>query len=176
MNIDLYSYAWYSAGVVWFLAIAEFIGMHLFLKPAYMSGLKIYSQFSDLPRPSDNKILSETITMDEGKFKFISLDECLFTSKWHVFEFRLRTPFSIKGSVSWNAQGAEIIGRLPIGTTLFVFFWLVGWTAGIFYGMKTIFLLTGWVFIAVIIALSIPTEKKRMEQMVEELKLILTNK
>jgi len=176
MNIDLYSYAWYLAGVVWCLAIAEFIGMHLFLKPVYMSGLKIYSQISDLPHPQNENIELEIVTMDEGKFKFISSDECLFTSKWHFCEFRLRTPFPIKGRVIWTEKGSEINGRIPIGTTLFFLFWLVGWTAGPFYGMETTYLITGWLLIAVIIAISIPAEKKRMEEMIEELKLILMTK
>jgi hypothetical protein len=158
MNIDLFSIAWQCGTASFFLGLAELLGMQLFVRLVYMVGIKAYSRSSDLQRPSVKHVTEGIFKMDEGKFKFISSDECLFTSKVHFFEFRYRTPFPFKGRVVWTANGAEICGRLPIGTTLFFFFWLVCWSTGFsFHSKDIIFVIGGWLFAGLLVVASIPT-------------------
>ncbi len=160
-----------------FLGITEMIGVQYFWKIFYSHGIRIYSDVSPLPRPTDKNIAVKSFKVDEGKFEFISPNECLFISHPHFLQiFRFHTPFPYKGSVIWTEKGASISGRLPIGTTLFFLFWLIGWSIGTFKLNDISFFLTGILFIGVMIAISLPIERKRMIQMIDELKLILNEK
>ncbi len=173
MNTDIFTLAWSFAFICFFLGIAEFIGMQLFISSIYSVGIKLYSQVSDIPQPIE--INNEKIIMEEGKFKFVSNNECLFTSRIFFFKFfRLSTPFPFKGRVVWSGSRATITGRIPLGTTLFFLSCIAGWTACAFYCKTATYFLIGLLFWGALLGISLPTEKKRMEQMVDELKLIFT--
>jgi hypothetical protein len=171
MDFDYFIIGVYSLA---FLAVAETLGIELFWRFLYLIGIKVYDEVIDLPSPSPQINLSTVIKMEEGKFKFISLREVLFTSRIHPFKFfRISTPLPFKIRVSWKNNQARISARLPIGSTLFLLAVIAFWTYGSIQAGASFFDLFGFLFIFGLIVFSFSVEKKRMKEMIAELILIL---
>jgi len=159
---------------LFFFITAEMIGVALFWRFFYLVGFKVYHETINMPRPSPRINLSTVIKMEEGKFKFTSLDEALFTSRIYLFRFfRINTPFPFKMRIAWKNDCAEISARLPIGTSLFLFAWMTFWIYSSVETNDSIWGLFGFLFIFGMIAFSIFIEKRRMKEMIAELILIL---
>jgi hypothetical protein len=118
----------------------------------------------------------------KGKFRFINDHELIFSSK-----FQLRTPFPIKGRLSWATVPTRLEGRIPLATTLFIGACLVGWTAGsmtvaldpahppsLFEGLA--FTALGWAFAAGIYFVSLPIERRRARAIAQEIQAQLASK
>lgn len=156
-----------------FLFVAEFIGTQIFIKLFYRIGIKVFHHFYEVQFLKINIEPSRIFKMDEGKFKLINNGQFLFTSRLHISKiFRISTPFPFKGTAILNENKIDIYGRFPIGSTLFFLFWTIGWTASSFEN-NIAFCLMGWLFVGLMVAISLPIEKKRMLKMISELKTIL---
>lgn len=189
--ITVFMGAWVIGVASWFFGAYEFITLHLFIPSSFNFGKLALTASEQIPFDPFSIQQGAIIKTRNGKFKFVGRQECLFIEKFQLFAFRLHTPFPIKGKIRWTDGSAKIEGRLPLGTTLFIVAWLVGWTAGavglyaqdastyldpavlLFSG---IFLLLGWGFAAGMYMLSVPHEIRRARSMVEELRAYLLEK
>jgi hypothetical protein len=122
--------------------------------------------------------VNEPFETANGQFKLIGPDHCLFRGRLGFFRVRLDTPFPVKGSIRWRGNQAEVEGRIPLFTSLFVAAWLVGWSAGGVMAMASQrsflvglgVLLFGWAVAGGMVALSIPLEVRRARRILDELR------
>jgi len=167
----------------WSIAIIEMISIHSFSGFFFEIGIPVYRTSIDFGKSGSFNRPYTVIKKFEGKFKFTNENKIYFLSQifWFKF-FRTSTPFPFKASGIIKSNGKiDIVARIPLGTTMFLLFWVIGWTAGTIgmsiqsgnYGALA-FGLIGWGFAALIILISYPIEKKRMDLMVGELKEIIT--
>jgi hypothetical protein len=64
------------------------------------------------------------------KYRVIPGHGCFFRRRYSIFEVRWNTPLEVKGTISWSDGRLSIVGRYPLGVTLFFVGWLGGWTIG----------------------------------------------
>jgi hypothetical protein len=168
----------------WFFAIFEFVAVSRFAHFPFRFGKLVYFESEAIPLPAESIDMQKVIKTENGKFKFVTQKECLFFQKLKLWGFRLYTPFPLKGKIRWRNGSAEIEGRIPLGTSLFLGAWVIGWTAGaamllnsgsaaFFISAPGVFIV-GWVFAGGVYFLSIPYEIRRAKSMVTELKEYLT--
>lgn len=167
----LFLAAWLVCLGSWFYALAEAIGIWRFWAWAYRKGFRLFEEVVPFPmqRPA-----SPVMNLREVKAKMISPDEILFRAPAPMFGFGIKTPFPIKATLRWSASKAVIVGRLPIGTAIFLGAWLLGWSIGGLFPSKgdvdrLSFVLTGWLVAGVIIAISLPLERRRIRKAKEAL-------
>jgi hypothetical protein len=166
----------------WFIAIIEMIATHSFLRLAFNIGIPIIKRTIEISTNDFTPRIDITLKESEGKFRFTADRKVLFLSQifWFKF-FRINTPFPLKAVGTINENNTiDLVVRLPIGTSLFLLFWLIGWTVGsLGAGLQSGeigmigFGLIGWIFAAIMIGISYPIEKNRLEIMIEELKKII---
>lgn len=166
----------------WFIAVFEMIGIHSFSKFFFKIGIPVYKRNIKIKDWHQFKRPTEILRKEEGKFKFTSDGYAYFLSQFFLGKFfRTTTPFPLKAIAKINPNGLiDIKARIPIGTSLFFICWILGWTIGT-VGMgiasgnyeNMLFGLIGWGFAALIVGISYPVEKKRMDLMVNELKEII---
>ncbi len=114
-------------------------------------------------------------------FAFVNSHKCLFAPKWRLFSpGRCSRLFTLKGTATWDEGSAAITGRLPLGPTVFVLLWLIGWTAGgvaISAAESTekalLFLVFGWGLSILGVCITVRVERKSMNLMIAELEEIL---
>lgn len=160
----------------WFIAIVEMIATHSFLRLAFNIGIPIIKRTIEIPTNNFITRIDITIKESEGKFRFLADRKVLFLSQFFLFKFfRINTPFPMKAIGTINENNTiDIVVRLPIGTSLFLLFWLIGWTVGSLAAGIVGFGLIGWIFATFMIGISYSVEKNRLEIMIEELKKIVT--
>ena len=157
--------------------------MHTFSRSIFSIGIPIMKKSIDIPTKDFTIQFDVTYRKSEGKFRFSPDNKVYFLSQifWFKF-FRFNTPFPFKAIGTIRPDNKiDIVARLPIGSSLFLLFWLIGWTvaairAGVQFGKIGAmgFGLIGWIFAAIMIGISYPIEKNRMETMIDELKSIMT--
>jgi hypothetical protein len=163
----------------WLIAFVEMIATHSFNRLAFNIGIPVIKRTIEMPTNEFAPKINTTIKESEGKFCFTDDGKVLFMSQYFWFKFfRTNTPFPFKvvGTINKN-NTIDLIARLPIGASLFFMFWVIGWTIGMigaFQSGDRGFGMFGLISAAVIIGISYPIEKKRMEIMIEELKKIIT--
>ncbi|WP_350286439.1 hypothetical protein [uncultured Croceitalea sp.] len=167
----------------WLLAVVEMIGVHSFSKFFFRLGYPVYKTTLKIENWGRFRRPTEVLKKTEGKFKFSSDGYAYFLSQFLFGKFfRTTTPFPFKAIAKINPNGLiEIKARVPLGTTLFLLCWIVGWTVGTIgigigsgnFGVMLVGLI-GWGFAALMVGISYPLEKKRMDVMVSELKEIIT--
>jgi hypothetical protein len=70
--------------------------------------------------------INKTIVKAEGKFKFISKSECIFTSRFHFLSFfRFESILPTKNICTVKNGKYEVVSKLPLGMPLFIFYMLV---------------------------------------------------
>ncbi len=122
----------------------------------------------------------------KGKFRFINDHELLFCSKFQLFAFKIHTLFPIKGRLNWATVPTRLEGRIPLGTTLFLLAWLVGWTTGgvmVALGQAdppgllggVVFTALGWAFAAGMYFVSLPIELRRARAIAQEIQAQLAS-
>ncbi len=161
-------------------SIIEFLRLRGFDKRIYHLGWPLVRMTLPLPPPSADLISAGTITKEEGRFKFVEANQCLFTLRWGAFS--LQKPhrhFRIKGTATWGHGGAEITGRLPLGPVLFIFLGVVASAAGSVImcvresvAEAVVFWLVGGGCTAVLL-FHIRIERRSMDRMIAELEEIL---
>lgn len=166
----------------WWIAIIEIITVHSFTTFFFRIGITAYNKTITIDTKNLQFLNNRTIKKTEGKFQFSKDHKVYFISQFFLFKlFRVSTPFPFKaiGEIRTDNQ-IEIIGRIPIGTSLFFLFWLLGWSAGAIGASSGIegmahlgSLLFGWTFAGIIFLISYYVEKGRMDQMVTELETII---
>lgn len=172
LHISLFMAAWLISFGSWFYLVAEMIGMWRFWPWAYRNGLKIFEE--SVQQPLRRPIL-RTMDLEAVKARTISPDEVLFRAPAPIFAFRINTPFPIKGTLLWSDSAAiKVIGRLPIGSIMFLGAWLFGWSTAGFFPKKdnfdpVSFVLFGWAFAGVMVAVSLPLELHRIRKAKEAL-------
>lgn len=168
----------------WFFAIVEMISVQSFNKFFFRIGIPVFRRTIDVTGTHRAIELNNTIKKSVGKFRFTSPNTVYFLSQTFWFRmFRITTPFPLRaiGTIIPDNK-IEIVGRVPLGTTLFILFWLLAWTSGSFsIAALTMgnfsgvgFGLFGWAFAGLLIAISNPIEMGRMETMIKELREIVT--
>jgi len=172
-------------GILFFyFAIFEFIAVRRFTYSFFGFGKLVYVESDDIPLPVEIIYLQQVIKTENGKFRLVNEKECLFFEKLKLWPFRFPTPFPLKGKIRWSNGIAEIEGRIPLGTSVFLGSWFIIWTAGAFMvlasdpaaffsGVIGIFIF-GWLVAGGIYFLSIPYEIRRAKSIVAELKEYLT--
>lgn len=86
-----------------------------------------------------------------------------------------QTPFPIKGRIEVSEIGVNVVGRIPVGTSLFIAIWLAGWTAiGAVVPAAEImnpltFIAIGWGAVALMLGVSLPWELRKFRLAKEEL-------
>lgn len=113
-----------------------------------------------------------------GQFKFLSSRECLFCPKFEVFALRVHTPFPIKGRIRWGNGIATVEGRVPLGATVFLGAWLIGWTTGLRFGAtepgvalaSLAFVALGWLSAGALYFGSLWVELRRARKIVDEIR------
>ena len=165
----------------WFIGIFEMISLHSFLAFAFKIGIPVKRITLEIDTKNLELKNGQTIKMDEGKFHFTN-NNIYFLSQMFFFNFRITTPFPVKVIATINPYNkVDIVARIPIGSTLFFLFLLIGWTAGsIGFGLQSGhfsaigFGIIGWLFSGLMIGISYPIEKNRFDTMITELKKIIT--
>tara|TARA_R110001592_G_scaffold50706_1_gene156682 strand:+ start:981 stop:1586 length:606 start_codon:yes stop_codon:yes gene_type:complete len=183
VSSQLFILAIMLAFVSWFIVIIEMIAIHSFSRLFFGFGIPVYKTTLKIDEYDWFKRPIEVVKKDEGKFKFTEDGYIYFLSQFFFGKFfRTTTLFPFKATAKITVNGrVEIKARMPLGPTLFLFCWVVGWTAGTVgmsiesgnYGAM-LFGLIGWGFAALMVRISYPVEKKRMDLMVSELKEIIT--
>ena len=183
MTNYLFIFAWTLGFGSWFLVIFEMISIHSFWRIIFKFGIPIKRMSFEIETEKFHPEIGKTIRMEEGKFRFTSEGEVYFLSQIFLFRFfRFTTPFPFKVVALINRNNkVDIVARLPVGTTLFLLFWILGWTAGsIGFGFQSgdfssvVIGLIGWLFAGLLIGISYPIEKNRFDTMISELKQIIT--
>ena len=180
IGLIIFVTAWGIGVLSWFIAIFELIAVSRFVYFPFGFGKLVYVESQAIPLPAESIYMQEVIKTENGKFKFVYEKECLFFQKLKWWSFRLYTPFPLKGKIRWRNGIAEIEGRIPLGTSVFLGAWVIGWTAGalmvlgsnsaaFFFGALGVFIV-GWVFAGGMYFLSIPYEIRRAKSIVTELK------
>jgi hypothetical protein len=167
------------------MAIIEFILIHSFVKFAFNIGIPIMKRTFEIPSSDFIRKIDFTYKESEGKFRFSADHKVYFLSQIFLFRFfRFTTPFPFKavGTIN-NNNSIDIIDRLPIGSCLFLLFWIIAWivaaiTSVIQSGeLNAVGIgLVGLISAGIMIGISYPIEKKRMETMIYELKKIISAK
>jgi hypothetical protein len=179
MTTDLLTLTWNLGVFFLLLSIIEMISVHSFWTVFYRVGIPVFNRTLDINTADLAIHPCQTIKKSEGKFQFSADNRVYFTSRIFFFRlFRFVTPFPLKivGTTKANNK-IDLVGRLPIGMTMFILCWLFGWTV---VAVSSEFLnsiafgLIGWGFVGIMIIISYWIEKQRVETMIEELVIILT--
>jgi hypothetical protein len=164
--------AWLVGVVSWLVAVLEWVLVWRFVPLAYDAGWRVFDEPADLALPT--RPLGAVGETDSGRFKLVSPRQCLFRPAFRMFEVGIHTPFAIKGAVRWEAQGARVVGRLPVGTTGFFLAWVTGWTsgglliAGVQPAIGVPFMLLGWLFAGLLVGFSLKYERRRARRILGE--------
>jgi hypothetical protein len=177
--IGLFAISWVICICSWFYGIYEMIATLRLKESSYGLGRKVVA-FTEPLRCRNAAIkLNEVVNTENGKYKFIESNRCIFRERWtpkHLL--RLHTPFRLKGKLDLG-QGTVIIeGRLPLGTTMFTLAWLAGWlSGGLMFGLQDgqignaiLFTLPGVGVALITYFILIPMEKERFLRVYAELK------
>ena len=170
---------WISCVLSWFFAIIEMICAYSFVNFFFKIGIPIIKRVDNIPI-SSNIIQPDNIySCEEGKFKFITNNECLFIPKFKLFNFfRIRTPFPIRGRVKWDIPYADsyarIRGQIPLSSTIFFGSFLLGWTVGGISNADFKIILISWLFAILIVGLSFFVEIGRFGTMINELRELVS--
>ena len=110
-----------------YFAIAELILLQTFWGIAFRIGIPVKRTTLEINTKNFHPEIGKTVRMKEGKFRFTPKRKAYFLSR--LFVFRIITPFPFKAVATFDERNkVDIVARIPIGTTLFVLFWLLGWT------------------------------------------------
>jgi hypothetical protein len=177
--IGLFLVAWCVAAAGVLCAVVEGIGQLLLRPWAFRIGPVALTLVEEsVPCPVGLAVASVTESA-RAKYRVLDGHLCLFRRKLALFEFRLNTPFEVKGSITWSNGKLTTMGRYPLGVTVFYLGWLVGWTVGglnftlhdPLVGLR--FLLFGWLFGGGIMVYSRSLELKRFRERAAEVVLAL---
>jgi hypothetical protein len=70
---------------------------------------------------------------EHAKLRRISEDSCFFC--YRVGFLQPYTPFPIKGEITRNGSQTQLIWRIPLGSTLLICLWMLGWVSSPLSGM-----------------------------------------
>lgn len=185
LSIALFVGAWLVALISWFYSLYEFVSMHRFRASTFTRGRLVFQESAPFPIERTTIDTGRVYKTRIGKFQFLNPRECLFCLKFQIFSLRIQTPFPIKGRIRLDNGVATIEGRIPLGTTIFLGAWLVGWTVGglMFAVMDPAvavesfgFTAVGWLFAGAIYFVSLPIELGRARRIVEEIRAQVLSK
>ncbi len=163
----------------WFYGVYEFISMHRLSPFVFRTGRVVFAESRVVLLDPSRVALNAVQTTENGKFKFITPQECLFCQQFRLFNFRLHTPFPLKCTVRWRDGLAQVEGRIPVGPTVFLAAWLCGWTLGGLgvavkegVGIAALgFTVIGLAFAAGMYFVSVPLEIRRARGILREMEL-----
>jgi len=117
---------WVIGILSWFYGVWEFIGIWRLRESAFRRGKMVIS-FSETV-PLFHRVLNPTeiVTTKSGQFRFVDCDTIIFSERRALFDFRLHTPFPIKGYLRRVGETSVVEGKLPLGTTIFFLAWGMG--------------------------------------------------
>ncbi|UZR97320.1 hypothetical protein [Chondrinema litorale] len=109
-----------------FIIIIETFLLYSFTKFAFENGITAFERTIEIPTNNIKQLNDLKLKRKEGKFYFSPNNRIYFLSRFRIFSFRLNTPFPFKGTGVINKNNTiTIIGKLPLGTTLFISFFLL---------------------------------------------------
>ncbi|HBU06230.1 MAG TPA: hypothetical protein DEA95_06585 [Nitrospiraceae bacterium] len=170
--------SWGVAILAWFYGIYEMFATNRMIISSYILGKKVLDFKEPFVCHEHSIRVNEMLETENGKFKFIQRSKCLFREKLKLFHLRWHTPFPLRGTLAFQDGIVHVEGRLPLGPTVFMASWAIGWTSGgIGFGIQEhdfrfagLFILIGWLFLLIMYYMSVPLEKKRFLVVYEEVK------
>lgn len=162
-------------------AIYEQRNIKLLNPRVFQMGIK----FVDLHEPwlSTPKVSQTLQKTPSGSFKVLSPELILFRyDLMPAFSLKFKTPFMLKGKIEIAHGEAHITGRPPLATIMFIGFWLSWWvSAGLAIIMQrsdiwlhgVLVMILGLGLAVALIGISFRVEKKRLLQVLDELKTVL---
>ena len=161
----------------WCFAIIEYIFCQSMVISFLKLGIPVRKEVFDIDAEKlENLIQSASFNANEGKFK-VKEKSVFFISRLSIINiFRLNTPFPIKGEIKIIGNELTATAKFPLGTSLFIIFWLLGWSWGglnqIIDGNYLAGLLlsfVGWGFAFIMLFVSYKVEIYRWRLMIYEL-------
>jgi hypothetical protein len=155
-------------------------GIHFFFTQMFKMGPVVFRRTVEGSFPIITK--HETISMQEGNFQFLDDNQVIFRSRIQWFNlFRFSHPFPVKCFGQFYGGTVNVIGRVPLGTTVFIGF---GFLTFLLFPLILIFNgeIEAWTFAPLAGALIIfiffglipyQVEKVRFERMINELSEIV---
>jgi hypothetical protein len=180
--IGVFIISWVAAVLSWFYGIYEMIAFFRLKGSSYNIGKRVLEFTERLDYIKDSIRLNDIVKTQRCKYKFLELNKCIFREKWRASHIlRLNTPFPLKGTVEFNDGKATVQGRVPLGMSIFLLAWLVGWSSGGIIvcinsndfndlGFSLLFTMIGWVIVFFMYFTALPLEKKRFLNAYGELK------
>jgi len=169
----------YFAGS-YILFILEMIGSYFFIIPLFRLGIPITKRRIQLTQIQQFPLPEKPINTGDGKFKFISHNECLFRSRmfrsWGMTRFYFQTPFVVRCIAHLKLPYIDIAVMIPVGSTLFFCGFFVAIILGTIYRLQSGTPPVAFIFWIVIIGLCVVgyfSEKHKLEKRIQELKEIL---
>jgi hypothetical protein len=125
-----------ACAVGWIIGMIEGFATLLFQPWAYEIGpLAVQresasSKVDPLVRPAQGAVDATVYRVVGGR--------CLFRARAFPPRRGLRTPFQIKGAMYWNGRAVKIVGRFPLGSTIFISGVLAAWSAmGLLWAIRS---------------------------------------
>ena len=172
--LSLFLAAWVVGVGAWFLIIVETIAAWRLAPWVFRIGVPIVRRDVALPMPHLPSS-EEPLVIGDAKLRWIGPRQCIFRRQFHFFRFELRTPIPVHCTLRWDGAHALFTARAPLGATVFLTAWLVGWTIAAL-GFPSAdpslgrigFLLFGWCFTAALALISVVVERRRAEKLLDE--------
>ena len=141
----------------WSLLVLETISLFRLSGTLYRFGRVVFSENRELAHAEFSLPQNETIKLNSCQFRLAGDNRWIFGPRFRLFSLSLSHNVPVKGTVSWAGPHVAIETRIPLGTSLALAAWLVGWTAlgatmlllpDVDWSGPMIFVLWGWVIVA----------------------------
>lgn len=159
--------------VSWFATVAEFVALARFSWSLFGIGpVVVRGRFT---LPPITTVMEGKTTRSIGHSKLRLHDDNTVLSRPKLFPFS--TPFPIKSTLTYTADGAQLEGRVPFFSTVFLAAWTTAWVVifGFFFHLdhaarSLVSLVLGLGVVAVIAGASLYVETRRTREVIEMLK------
>lgn len=162
-----------SAAGGWLIAIVEAIGVWLFRPWAFDVGpIAVVQEIrtNAVPpfvRPAEGKADTFIYRVRKG--------QCFFRGRAFSPHRKLRTPLEIKGTMTSSGNAVTVVGRFPLGSTIFLSGWLGAWSAlAILWASRggsisgVLFCVAGWVVFGTLVSYSKRYERRLFAQVSDD--------
>ena len=127
----LFALALFVGLIAWAFSIFESASTVFFKEKAFVFGIPVFQEYKEIIVGEEKLEVGRIYEVDEGKYKFINKNTCLFHAKTRLLDsvstFSL---LPVKGIVRLDHGGANVVARLPVGQTIFIICFFSALAAG----------------------------------------------